>query len=158
MINSAMWHRNIHTSLSGWKSILDFGLTECPYEKISDDLIWFYLISCENHLIFWFLIWLSDSQMRISFSHMSFYFSHITSDAHLIVYLISASQINSHVFQYDLWWSDYFLILLPVLRLALTFLPMLRLALTFTHILGISVCVTFLYDFQLFGWQKIYTF
>ena len=48
-----------------------------PYEKISDDLIWFYLISCENHLIFWFLIWLSDfSDENIIFSYELLFFSY----------------------------------------------------------------------------------
>jgi len=49
--------------------------------------------------------------MRILFSHMSLYFSHIASDAHLISYMISVSQMNSHVLEYDLRSSDDFLIL-----------------------------------------------
>ena len=48
-----------------------------PYEKISYDLIWFYLISRENHLIFWFLILFSDfSDENIIFSYELVFFSH----------------------------------------------------------------------------------
>ena len=75
---------------------------------ISSDFIWSHVrIIWSSDFSSYFLI----SQMRILFSHMILYFSHITSDAHLISYKISVSQMNSHVLQYDLRRSDDFLIL-----------------------------------------------